>query len=109
MTVSVFTLANLTDIRVAATVVTFATGTSGTMTVSGTVLVSAAAGPFTLTLPSISAGQAVTVKKTESGANAITVTPPTGQIDNAATATIAGGALNKATYLWDGANWWIVG
>lgn len=104
-----FTVANLTDVGELSTVFTFG-GTSGTMTSSGTALVTPS-GAFALTLPTstqISPGQCCTIKKTETGGSAITVTPPSGQIDGAATATISGGSRGKNTFLWDGVNWWVV-
>jgi hypothetical protein len=73
--------------------------------------VNAAAGAFALTLPAaaqMGVGQRVCVKKIETSANDITVTPPSGQIDRAAFATVSGGALNGETYVWDGANWWTI-
>jgi FlaG/FlaF family flagellin (archaellin) len=103
-------VANQTDIAELAVVVQLA-GTSATLTFPCIALVNAAAGAFALTLPTaaqMGVGQRVSVKKIEAGGNAITVTPPSGFIDGAASATLAGGARNEATYVWDGANWWLV-
>jgi hypothetical protein len=106
-----FILANLADVSELSNIQVFSSGSSGTMASSGTALIANGAGAFTLNLPAaalVSPGQCVTVKKTETGAGAITVTPPTGTIDGAATATVSGGARSKSTFMWDGTNWWIV-
>lgn len=106
MTVSTFTLANLTDIEAAG--VNFTTG-PGTMQAPGVAFIANGAGAFTLTLPipaQLKIGQRVWVKKTDTGAGAITVTPPSGQIEAGSTFTIAGGARNHNVFGWDGTNWW---
>ena len=65
--------------------------------------------PAAVTLPNVT-GIPITVK--DSGglatlANPITVTPPYGLIDGAATATLVA-AHQSQTYVGDGSNWWII-
>lgn len=54
-------------------------------------------------------GRTLVVKRTDTTANTLTLTPAAGQIEGAATLVIAGGA-NRASFtlMSDNANWWIV-
>ena len=74
------------------------------------VLMDASGGNRTVELPdeSASSGQVVTVKKTDSSVNTVTVSAPTGTIDGAATSVIK--YENQARpYESDGTNYHIVG
>lgn len=71
------------------------------------VLASASGGAWVLTLPAVGAGKWVTVKKTDSTANAITVTPASGTIDGAATYPITSQYVSR-DFVSDGTNWFVV-
>jgi hypothetical protein len=71
------------------------------------VLASASGGAWVLTLPAVTAGRWVTVKKTDASANAITVTPASGTIDGAATYPITTQWLSR-DFISDGTDWFIV-
>lgn len=60
----------------------------------GVILISAAGGARTVTLqhPSESKGKLVAIRKTEGGANNVTVSPTSGLIDGGATATLTAAA-----------------
>lgn len=69
------------------------------------VLVDAAAAAITITLPAPAQGLAVTVKKIDGTANAVTVNPGSSTIDGSASASLS--TANEAiTFVGDGANWW---
>lgn len=72
-------------------------------------LVSAAGGARAITLPSPAAavGKLIAVRKTEAGANAVTLTPATGQIDGGATLVLTA-AAPRATIASDGTNYFTV-
>lgn len=71
------------------------------------VLASASGGAWALTLPAVTAGATVTVKKTDSSANAVTVTPASGTIDGASTLVI-NSQYDSFDVVADGTNWWIL-
>lgn len=71
------------------------------------VLASASGGAWALTLPAVTAGATVTVKKTDSSANAVTVTPASGTIDGASTLVI-NAQYDSFDVVADGTNWWIL-
>lgn len=79
------------------------------------ILCDATAGAFTVTLPDAtqagySPGQRYTIKKTDSTANAVTITGSAGQlIDNASSATLTA-ANSETSLVFDGSttnNWWV--
>lgn len=71
------------------------------------IIADATSAGFTVTLPAVSNGSKVSVKKVDSSANAITVVPQTGLIDN-----ISSDAINtqwaSVDYFSDGAKWYRV-
>lgn len=71
------------------------------------ILASAATAAFTVTLPAVTAGRWVTVKKTDSTANAVTVSPASGTIDGASTHVIATQYASR-DFVSDGTNWFVV-
>ena len=70
----------------------------------------ATGGNMTVTLPSavIHVGRQITVKRTNTTANTVTVGSAAGTIDGSATYIIPGGTLNSITVTSDGTNWYIV-
>lgn len=72
-------------------------------------LVSAATGARAVTLlsPAAALGKLIAVRKTDGGANTVTLSGPTGQIDNAATLVLTA-AAPRATLASDGTNYFTV-
>lgn len=70
----------------------------------------ATGGNMTITLPSavIHVGRKITVKRTNTTANTVTVGSAAGTIDGSASYIIPGGTLNSITVVSDGTNWYIV-
>ena len=70
----------------------------------------ATGGSMTVTLPSAVtfASRTLTVKRTNTTANTVTVGSAAGTIDGAATYIIPGGTLNSITVISDGPNWYII-
>lgn len=71
------------------------------------VLASASGGAFTVTLPAVAAGAFVTVKKTDSSANVVTVSPASGTIDGASSVALSV-QYESYDFVSDGTNWFIV-
>ena len=69
------------------------------------VLASASSAAFTVTLPAVAAGLHVTVVKTDSSANVVTVAPASGTINGAATYTALSTQYKGAQFVSDGTNW----
>jgi hypothetical protein len=65
---------------------------------------------MTVTLPSAAShtGRNLTVKRTNTTANTVTVGSASGTIDGAASYIIPGGTLNSITVVSDGTNWYII-
>lgn len=87
------------------------TGT-GTQSVGGAnvYLVSAAGGAITMTLPTAgnAKGREIVFKKTDSSANAVTLSPQGGAtVDGAASATLTTQYQTRRLYS-DGTNWWLL-
>lgn len=72
-------------------------------------LVSAAGAARSITLlsPAAALGKLIAVRKTEAGANNVTMQPPTGQINGAATLVLTA-AAPSALLASDGTNYWTV-
>jgi len=70
----------------------------------------ATGGNMTVTLPSAAShtGRSLTVKRTNTTANTVTVGSAAGTIDGAASYIIPGGTLNAITVVSDGTNWYII-
>lgn len=70
----------------------------------------ATGGNMTVTLPSAAShtGRKLTVKRTNTTANTVTVGSASGTIDGSASYIIPGGTLNSITVVSDGTNWYIV-
>lgn len=70
-------------------------------------LCTAGAGGFTVTLPAVVANEQVTVKKVDSGAGTITISPASGTIDGQSTVTIV---MQYQSYhlVSDGTNWFVI-
>jgi hypothetical protein len=70
----------------------------------------ATGGNMTVTLPSAVtfASRKITVKRTNTTANTVTVGSSAGTIDGAASYIIPGGTLNSITVVSDGTNWYII-
>ena len=70
----------------------------------------ATGGSMTVTLPSAVtfASRTLTVKRTNTTANTVTVGSAAGTIDGAATYIIPGGTLNSITVISDGTNWYLI-
>jgi len=70
----------------------------------------ATGGNMTVTLPSAAShtGRNLTVKRTNTTANTVTVGSAAGTIDGAASYIIPGGTLNSITVVSDGTNWYII-
>ncbi len=71
------------------------------------VLCTAGAGGFTVTLPAAVLDEQVIVKKVDSGAGSITITPASGTIDGQATLVIAM-QYEGFTMVSDGTNWFVI-
>ncbi len=72
----------------------------------------ASAGAFTITMPvgsSVFAGWKVSIAKSDSGANAVTVDGSTAETINGAADRTFSDQYQLETYMWDGAEWKIVG
>lgn len=77
----------------------------------GTLLFNTSGGAFTLTLSSTNAvaGQIYYIKITTTSANALTLSPSSGNIDGVATLAITPATVKEsATVQFDGTNWWII-
>lgn len=61
---------------------------------------------LTVTLPTATLGQAITVKNVSSGANAVTVVPASGTIDGGSLVTI--NSYTSNSFISDGTNWWLI-
>jgi hypothetical protein len=75
------------------------------------VFLDASGGAFTVTMPpaSVCMNRVFRLKRTEAGANDITIQGQGGDnIDGAATVVLSSGALNSTTLASDGSNWWIM-
>ena len=70
----------------------------------------ATGGNMTVTLPSAAShtGRKITVKRTNTTVNTVTVGSASGTIDGSASYIIPGGTLNSITVVSDGTNWYIV-
>jgi hypothetical protein len=70
----------------------------------------ATGGNMTVTLPSAAShtGRKITVKRTNTTVNTVTVGSAAGTIDGSASYIIPGGTLNSITVVSDGTNWYIV-
>lgn len=76
--------------------------------VSGDVVIcDATGGAFTITLPAVAVGAFVTVKKKDSSANAITVSPASGTIDGAVSQLISTQYVSL-DFISDATNWFLV-
>ena len=82
------------------------TSTPFTMKTGQTYAFVTVGGAVGITLPNVT-GIPITVKEAAGAARVITVTPPYGTIDGAATATLVV-AYQSSTFIGDGTNWWIV-
>lgn len=84
---------------------TIVTKTSAYTTVAsdGLVLANAAGGAFTVTLTGTSPGKSVIVKRTNSGANNVTVAAGSGSIDGGSYTLAA--QYEFVHVIWDGTNW----
>jgi hypothetical protein len=85
------------------------TASGAVLPTDGVILVDATAGAVTVTLQSAGIGVGeVVIKKKDSSGNAVTIAPPSGTIDGAASVALT--AQNKAIRVaCDGANYWVVG
>lgn len=92
-----------------ATVPTTVTKTANYTTTWGeVVLANANGGAFTVTLPAATAARSrITVKKTDSSANAVTIAPAAGTIDGAASVQITA-QYEARDFVSDGSNWFQV-
>lgn len=74
-----------------------------------TILANASGGAFAVTLPSVSTtvGYEFVIKKTDSSANIVTVTPASGTIDGAASFALTT-QYQSITVQSDGTNWWLI-
>ena len=94
------------------TVNAFATGVqsvtaSAACNGAAVVLANATSGAINMTLPAALAGQVITLKKTDSSANTVTITPPAGTIDGAASKVLVA-QYQSITVVCDGTNYFIV-
>jgi len=79
-------------------------------TLDRVILANATAGAFTVTLPTAvdrNGQQPITIKRVNSGANAVTIGSTSGTIDGSATASLASQYSCK-TVISDGTNWHVV-
>lgn len=77
-----------------------------------TVLANTSGGAFTITLSSTNAktGQIYNIKLTATSANALTLSPSSGNIDGAASMTITPATIRESVIVqFDGTSWWVVG
>jgi hypothetical protein len=77
------------------------------------VLANPSGGAFDVTLPNANLviGRQITVKRSNTSANTVTVKSAGGTIDGVAAATgivLAGGGYASITVVSDGANWWVI-
>jgi hypothetical protein len=84
------------------------TTTYSALATDGVILADATAGTWTLTLPPVSSGRSLTVKKTDATANVITVVPASGTIDGRASDVLVTQYMT-CTYVSDGVNWYTIG
>ncbi len=71
------------------------------------VVLATATAAFAVTLPAAAANISVLVKKVDASANVVTITPASGTIDGAATATLTAQWQSKEL-ISDGTNWFLV-
>lgn len=74
-----------------------------------TILANATSGAFAVTLPAVASttGYEFQIKKTDSSANSVTVTPASGTIDGAASFVLTS-QYQSVSVTSDGTNWWII-
>ena len=74
------------------------------------ILCDASGGAFSVTLPAVasSAGQVYTIKKTDSGGNAVTIDGNASETIDGATTKALASQYKYATVACDGAVWWII-
>ncbi len=70
------------------------------------VMADAAGGTINVVLPSVAGGQPVQVTKIDASANIVTLTPASGNINNAASVSM-GDQGDSADAMPDGTNWWL--
>ena len=94
------------DPFVYASIVSVSTNT--TLTTGNTiVLVDASGGSRTMTLPAPTAGKIVHIKKTDSSANSVVISPPSGTIDGAATKSLLT-QYDSLSIVSDGTNFFLI-
>jgi len=76
-------------------------------TANSIVLVNASVAPVTITLPSPTNGKVLNIKKTDSSANLVTILPPSGTIDGAASKALEA-QYDGLTVTSDGSNFYII-
>ena len=101
------TLSGTTTVNGLATGVQSVTAASATCNGAAVVLANAAINAINMTLPTPLAGQVITFKKTDSSANTVTITPPSGTIDGA-TNKVLTVQYQSITVVCDGTNYFIV-
>lgn len=82
--------------------------TAATTVKSAITLANATAAAFALTLPAVAAGLTFWIKKTDSSANTVTITPASGTIDGA-TNYVLSTQYQFVHLTSDGTNWYIIG
>jgi hypothetical protein len=101
------TIAGTTTVNGLATGVQSVTAASATCNGAAVVLANAAINAINMTLPAPLTGQVITIKRTNSNANTVTVTPPSGTIDGAASKVLTV-QYQSITVVCDGTNYFII-
>ena len=88
----------------------FADSPYGVAASDSVIFCNATGGNMTINLPSATtnSGRKITVKRTNTTANTVTVSSAVGNIDGVASQVLPGGSLNSITVISDGTNWYII-
>jgi len=102
------TLSGTTTVNGFATGVQSVTAASATCNGAAVVLADASINAINMTLPAPLAGQVITIKRTNSNANTVTITPPSGSTIDGAANKVLTVQYQSITVVCDGANYFIV-
>ena len=102
------TLSGITTVNGLATGVQSVTAASATCNGAAVVLANAAVNAINMTLPSPLVGQIITIKRINSNANAVTVTPPVGSLIDGDGPVVLTEQNQSVTVVCDGTNYFII-
>jgi hypothetical protein len=102
------TLSGITTVNGLATGVQSVTAASATCNGAAVVLANAAINAINMTLPALLTGQMITLKKTDSSANTVTITPPVGSLIDGDGPVVLTAANQSVTVVCYGTNYFII-